>query len=388
MKPVFLALFSVWTVAATDITTGSMLGRGFDQRAFYIRATPFGTWQKTYSGNDYRFEAQGKLMNLRVAQAVSHDEWLTGLPFDPEANTNAVIAALDFYKSHGVLMIGVSLQGGAAIYEPGPPAADRKNGYRFGRLKGTNVSAFEADGSLKPAWLLRLERLLRAADLRGMIVNLIYFDAAQDELFQSTQSIHAAARNITGWLIAGRFRNVIVDIANEYDLGGDRWDFRGYIPQNIIQLIDEVRARFDRAGYALPIGVSSDGRMRFPESLAGQVDVVLLHGNNRSPEMKARRAEEMKNLPRPVVMNQDDNGHASTKANLAQDLGSCDIFFHQAEGWGYVPPILAQRFPFQYMPDSGAEVRDEMPQKERDLAYFHAVLDHIASLTLRRPPQD
>jgi hypothetical protein len=33
-------------------------------------------------------------------------------------------------------------------------------------------------------------------------------------------------------------------------------------------------------------------------------------------------------------------------------------------------------------------VRDDMPEKERDMAYFHAVLDHIASLTLRRPPKD
>jgi hypothetical protein len=27
-----------------------------------------------------------------------------------------------------------------------------------------------------------------------------------------------------------------------------------------------------------------------------------------------------------------------------------------------------------------------MPEKERDMVYFHAVLDHIASLILRRPP--
>jgi hypothetical protein len=33
------------------------------------------------------------------------------------------------------------------------------------------VSAFRPDGSLKPDWLARLERLLRAADQRGMFIN-------------------------------------------------------------------------------------------------------------------------------------------------------------------------------------------------------------------------
>ena len=51
-------------------------------------------------------------MNLRLVQALYHDEWMTGHAFDPDANTNAVIAALDFYKSHGVLMINVSCRAG------------------------------------------------------------------------------------------------------------------------------------------------------------------------------------------------------------------------------------------------------------------------------------
>jgi hypothetical protein len=379
-------------LCAAEITTGAMLGRHYDPRAFYVRnAAPSGpgeSWQKTYSGPAYRREAQGKLMNIRLANALFLDEWMHERAFDPEFNTDAVIQALDFYKSHGVLMVNVSLQGAQAGYDKSVNGIERENAYRLGPGRGAYVSAFRPDGSLKPDWLARLERLLRAADQRGMFVNLMYFYHGQDEQFRSTAAIHNAAVNITDWLIAHDFRNVIVDVANEYDLPGPQWDFKGYIPQNIIPLIDDVRERFRHASYVLPIGVSSDGRMRYPQSLQGQVDVLLVHGDGRDPREKSRRVAELKDAERPVLMTEDDNGRATTVEHLAGDRESCDIFFHRAEGWGYLPWIQAQRFPFRYLPGAPAEVRDDMPEKERDMAYFHAVLDHIASLTLRRPPTE
>jgi hypothetical protein len=376
------------TLCAAEIGTGFMLGKHYDPRAFYIRNTPGENWQKTYSGPAYRREAQGKLMNIRLANALFLDEWMRERPFDPEFNTDAVIQALDFYKNHGVLMINVSLQGAQAGYDKSVNGIDRENAYRLGPGRGAYVSAFRPDGSLKPDWLARLERLLHAADQRGMFVNLMYFFHGQSGQFQSTDAIHDAAINITDWLIAHDFRNVIVDVANEYDLPGPVWDFKGYIPQNIIPLIDDVRERFKHAGYTLPIGTSSDGRMRYPQSLQGQVDVLLIHGNGRDPQEKARRVAELKDAQRPVLMTEDDNGRATTAEHLAADLASCDIFFHRAEGWGYLPWIQAQRFPFRYLPGVLADVRDDMPEAERDMAYFHAVLDHIASLTLRRPPKE
>ncbi len=295
---------------ATEVSTGFLLGPKFDQRAFYMRASASQPWQKTYTGNGYKRQAQGKLMNLRLAQALFHDEWMHEKPFDPGKNVDAVISALDFYKAHGVLMIAVSLQGGNAGYEKQVNGIDRQNGYKYGREKGTYVSAFRPDGSLKPEWLARLERLLRAADERGMVVNLMYFYQGQDEQFESSDAIHAAARNATNWLIEKNFRNVIIDVANEWDLGGTRWDFDAYIPKHVLELIEEVRQCFQkkRADYALPVSVSSDGRMNYPESLSKAVDLVLIHGNNKTPAQKNARVAELKSVDRPVLMNEDDNG--------------------------------------------------------------------------------
>ncbi|MGH9657206.1 MAG: hypothetical protein ACRD96_01615, partial [Bryobacteraceae bacterium] len=155
-----------------------------------------------------------------------------------------------------------------------------------------------------------------------------------------------------------------------------------------LQLIDDIGERFQKkkADYALPLSVSSDGRMNYPESFVGKVDFVLIHGNGRTPDQKSQRAAELSGTPRPILMNEDDNGRASTAANLAKELASCDIFFERGAGWGYMPWVQAQRFPFRYLPGEAAAPRDDMPEAERDMAYFHAVLDHIARLTLRQMP--
>ena len=87
-------------------------------------------------------------------------------------------------------------------------------------------------------------------------------------------------------------------------------------------------------------------------------------------------------------MTEDDNGRSTTTEHLAEEFASCDIFFHKAAGWGYLPWVQAHRFPFRYLPDATAQVHDDMPEKERDMAYFHAVLDHIAALTLRHPEEN
>src|SRR5207245_7516494 len=108
MAIILLALFTS-LLGATEISTGFLLGPKYDHRAFYIRYGPSEPWQKTYSGGEYRPQARGKLMNIRLVQALYHDEWLTAKPFDPEANTNVVVAALEFYKADGVHVVNVGV---------------------------------------------------------------------------------------------------------------------------------------------------------------------------------------------------------------------------------------------------------------------------------------
>ncbi len=69
--------------------------------------------------------------------------------------------------------------------------------------------------------------------------------------------------------------------------------------------------------------------MRYPQSLQGQVDVLLVHGDGRSPQEKAKRVAELRDAQRPVLMTEDDNGRATTVEHLAGDLASCDIFYQR-----------------------------------------------------------
>ena len=379
----------VWPalLPAMEIATGYMLGPRYDPRSFYYRTPGNSTWRQTYSERGYRREARGKLMNVRLTQALFQDEWLTERPFDSSANTNRAIEALDVYKRHGVLGVTVSLQGD----DPGYAASgiSRQNGFRYGPQGGTLVSAYRPDGSLKAEWMERLERLLRAADQREMVVCLIYFYPGQDEALDLPETLEVAARNVTDWLIDKKFRNVIVDVASGWDEQGDRWGFGQHIPQNIGSMVDKIRERFENkhADFVLPIGASTGGRMMYPASLAGESDVVLLHGDGRPAAEKLDRLRQYKEYARPLLMIEDDNGRGLDAASLAAERASCDALFHQGSGWGYTPWAQTMRFPFDYAAGPTGEFTDQAPPAERGQRYFHAVLDHMARLVLNRAPE-
>lgn len=380
------ALLMGTSAMAVEIATGKMLGPSYAQRAFYTRKDAKSPWRKTYSGREFRAEAAGKMMNLRIAQALFDDEWLTEQRFDPEKNTERLIAALDTYKQHGVLAISASLQGGQMTY-PLISGIPRARDAKLGKGKGSLVSAFRPDGSMKPEWMKRTLRLARELDRRGMILNLMYLYAGQDEVLESTAAIDQAVRNATDWLIGNGLRNVIIEIANEHDI--QAFDHGRYVHREIGKLIEIARSRFreKNAEFRVPISASTGGSMRIYDGVRAQGDLVIIHGNNKTPDQKRERLRELiadAKLPGPIYMNEDDNGRDSTPENLAKELASCDIVFELGSGWGYMPWRQAQVFPFRYYaPANSSRVTADMPVQERDPTYFKAVLEHIRKLVYR-----
>lgn len=376
-----LAVLSV-PLPAIEIATGSMLGPRYKQDRFYVRSGSSSTWDLTYGGRAYRSKVRGSLALIRVAQGLFDDEWMRERDYDPDANTDRLIEQLDIYKEHGVGGIVVGLQGSNPFYSIESNGVDRGPSADLGEKAGALVSAYRRDGSLKEDWMLRLEKLIKAADRRGMVVCLILFQQDQDEALESTQAIANAAGNIARHLIKIDARNVIVDVADAWDEPEGRWDHRRFIPRYVESLIRAVRDEFQHASFSLPIGASSGSGMLYPLSLAQLCDVVLLQGNGRSASDKLARAQQFKNYGRPVLMVSDSNSAASAAADLDRERAIAEAYLERASGWSYVPTRIADAFPFSYEPADSVARSDNAPHA----AYFRAVLEQIARVVLRRPP--
>ncbi len=351
---------------AGEIVTGSMLGPRYKSELFYVRKNAM-QWEETYRNSQYHRRARGKLILVDAPQGLFEDEWLTEKPFDPAANTDALIAALDLYKEYGILAVAVSLQGADPGYSLERNGIARKRGALYGSKEGALISAFERDGSLKPAWTERLDKLLKAADQRGMFVKLTYFQPAQDEALDSPEAVVAAAQNITRWLVAGDHRNVIIDVAAGWDVQGE-WDHFEFIPRNVAKLVGVIREQFNGASFSLPIGAASGPSMLYPESLAQVCDLVLLDERGLRPDMIARRFAQMSDYGRPLGILVDAGGELTHSA----------ASFDKSASWTYSPLRLTQYFPFAYMPDSADSSGGDLG----------ALLGQVASLVLKKPPKE
>lgn len=71
-----------------------------------------------------------------------------------------------------------------------------------------------------------------------MVLDLIYFYQGQDEVLKDAAAIDRAVANATDWLIDHDCRNVIIEIANEFDASS--YDHGGYIFQHMDYLIELV----------------------------------------------------------------------------------------------------------------------------------------------------
>ena len=157
---------------------------------FYLNGQP------TYRDRVWQgHRIQGLLLNSRMVQGIFDDRnpqtvrrWAypdTG-GWDAERNTREFLAAMPEWRRHGLLAITINLQGGSP------------EGYS--KDQPWHNSAIEADGSLRPDCMARLDRILSKADELGMVVILGYFYFGQDERLRDEAAVLRATDNATQWL--------------------------------------------------------------------------------------------------------------------------------------------------------------------------------------------
>jgi len=265
---------------------------------FYINDQP------TYAGRSWRgHKIEGLLLNARLVQGIFDDrntntvqQWIypdTG-KWDPERNTREFIAAMAEWRRYGLLGFTINLQGGSP------------RGYVS--AQPWHNSAIEPDGSVRPDYLARLERLIDRADELGMVVILGYFYFGQDERLQDEPALLRATDTITDWIFNHGWRNVLVEINNECNV---RYDHAILKPDRVHELIQRVQ-NVKREGRRLLVSTSYGGGTVPAENVVRIADFLLLHGNGVSdPKKIAEMVERTRAVPgytpKPILFNEDDH---------------------------------------------------------------------------------
>lgn len=263
---------------------------------------------------------EGLLMNSRMVQAIFDDDcpetrgcWVypdTGV-WDPDRNTDEFCRALPEYRRHGLLAVTVGLQGGGSIYTSSVYPSYLN-------------TAFRSDGSMKPAYLDRLYRILAAADEAGMVVIVNYF-YGQQERFESDAAIRRATEGATQWLLATGFRSLLIDLKNEVKEGDGLLQSRG-----IHELLGIIRGTTLR-GRRILAGTSTHPVYNQPADTWPQlVDFFMPHGNGSFPDAWRAELREMKasepliSRPRPICCNED-----------SIDVANMEVSLDEHVSWGY-----------------------------------------------------
>ena len=284
----------------------------------------------TYEGRTWRgHRIEGLLLNARLVQGIFDDlnpatrsRWAypdTGR-WDAERNTREFLAAMPEWRRHGLLAFTLNLQGGSP------------QGYS--QEQPWHNSAFESDGSLRPAYLKRLARILDRADELGMVTILGYFYFGQDQRLRDEQAVLRGTRAATNWLLSRGYTHVLVEVANECDVA--RYDHAILKPARIHELLTLVRSA-TQDGRRLLAGVSFGGGSIPVPTVVTSSDFLLIHGNGVSdPARIGNMVERARGVagyrPMPILFNEDDHFDFERPVNnFTQAIGS-------DASWGYFDP--------------------------------------------------
>ncbi|MBI3678891.1 MAG: hypothetical protein HY235_00545 [Acidobacteria bacterium] len=285
----------------------------------------------TYAGRTFEgMKIEGLLLNSRMVQGIFDDEnpetvarWKypdTG-KWDAERNTREFLQAMPEWRRHGLLSFTINFQGGSPeVYSKAQP---------------WHNSAFRPDGSLKPAYLARMERILDRADSLGIAPIVGYFYFGQDQRLENEQAVRRGVENATRWLLIEKgYRNVMVEIANECD--NRAYDHDVLRPRRIDELI-RLAQSISHQGRHLLVGASFNGGSIPASNVVAASDFVLMHGNGvKDPNRIRDMVETVRKLPAyrpmPILFNEDDH------FDFGQPVNNMRKALEAYASWGYFDP--------------------------------------------------
>jgi len=272
---------------------------------------------------------EGLLLNARLVQGIFDDlnpltrpRWnYPDGPWDPRRNTREFVAAMPAWRAAGLLSFTINLQGG--------------NPEGYGNLQPWINSAINSDGSLRADYLDRLEQILDRADSLGMapILGIFYF-GQEPRLRDERAAVHAVEQ-ITDWVLARGYANVMIEIANECDNSRYHSIIRPMRAGELIRLVQQRSAgRVRSAAGRLLVSTSFSGGRLPTDNVIAAADFILLHGNGVNDPARIRQMiESVRHSPQyhgqPILFNEDDHyAFEQPDNNLTAALS-------RHAGWGY-----------------------------------------------------
>jgi hypothetical protein len=279
-----------------------------------------GVWRINGSVTNGGAAAEGLLINVRMVNAVFEDRNIQTRPqaYDPEVNSKRFLQQVPDYLSHGVRAFTISLQGGDPGYE------------------GAVNSAMNADGRLRSQYMKRVANVIEACDRQGAVVILSCFYQRQDQILRDESGIRAAVVNVASWLRERGYRNVLLEITNEFGHKG----FNHAILRSAsgqAELITLARQTAPR----LLVSTSGLGNGRLPLDVAKAADFLTPHLNTTQIGDIPQRIAELKQFGKPIVVNEDDK----TGPLGAQAAKVC---VENGASWGFMAVQVNQHHPFRF----------------------------------------
>lgn len=258
----------------------------------------------TYEGQEWEgHKVEGLLMNSRMVQGIFDDSnpetrdlfiYPDTKKWDPDRNTDEFVQAMEDWYKHGLLAFTINLQGGS------PTGYGNKN---------WNNSTFDEAGNLKPAYLSRLERILKKSDELGMIPIIGYFYFGQDQYLKDEAAVVNATTKMTDWLLNTGYQNLMIEVNNECDVKA--YDHEILMPERVHELIELVRSK-TLNGRRLLVSTSFKGNAIPTPNVTKVSDFILIHGNGvkepeRITEMVKLTQEVEGYTGQPILFNEDDH---------------------------------------------------------------------------------
>ena len=308
-------------------------------------------------------DAKGLLFNARFIQGCFNDINPAnkgvydrfGKKFDPDRNTQDLIASLKEWYDVGLRASTVGLQAGGPIYS-----------FTDWACIETGASSRDGKEMNSDTWR-RMCEIIKAADEIGMLVIVSFFYQGQFQYFEDDTAILEASKTASRALCELDYDNVIIEIANEYEtLGMHNENTKLGKHENMAVWIGKVR-EWTKGRFAIGSSCAFHADKRVIE--AG--DVSLIHGNTKRRQELHDEVRTVRKMgpDKPIVVNEDSP--LFTQLEVAID----DHF-----SWGYYNTMTKQEPPCDWGITPGEDryfayrmakvIGIKMPALEEDSMYL------------------